>query len=994
MAQRPLLPPGRWASLLHAPTDQDSLIRHCTLGQAELDLIRTKMAGHNRLGLALQLCLMHYPGRGWRSGETLPPSFVSFVAQQVDVHPSALADYLQRDTTRREHSVEAQRLLSLHAADRHDRRAALKAAISAAASTDKGLPIAEAIIAAFRERCALIPTADTLDRIGRAGRAVARRQMEAALLEGFTSDGLAALDGLLVIDPAIRQSRFAWLRVTPEAPSEKNLVALLERLTFVRSFGLDPQRRGRIHPDRWEQLVREGAVTPSWLAEDFNAGRRHSLIAAQLIELISKLTDATITMFCRLIARLFTKTKARQDQRHLDARKETARLLRMFGDTLRALADANESGEDTFKVLDREIGWHHLVKARADVEALVVTAEAEPLLGAAERYSWVRRYAPEFIAAFTFRSARAHDPLLKAIEFLQQLNRDDRRGLPPKAPLGHLTQKARKLITADEKRNRHLWEIATLAVLRDRLRSGEIWVEGGRTYCRLEDQLMPSAAFSERKAAGDLRLGIPRDADAWIAEKQRELDFKLKKLNYQARTGKLVGVRLVNGVLSIKKQRTTVPKAKVEAAKWRILDRMPQIDITDLLVEVNSWTNFAQLFTHLRTGDEVRQIAALLAAILGDGTNLGAKRMADASTGLSERQVTWARLFHIRPETYKAGLAAIINEHLAHPFASLWGNGKTSSSDGQFFRAGGRGAKRSDVNAHYSGDPGSKFYTWVSDQYGHFHILPMGATEHEQIYVLDGLYGHESRIDIDEHYVDTGGVSDHLFALFTIGGKRAAPRLRDLEDWRLHSFEAADTYPAVKHHIAGDRIDPAAIREGWDEALRAGVSIADRLVVPSSLLKKLAALPKTNTLSRALREIGRIERTLFMIEWYSSPALRDRCRAGLNKGEAGNKLARAVFFHERGEIRDGSFESQAFRASGLNLVVSAIILWNTVYLSRVVESLRAEGHDLPDDIIRHVSPQIWEHINLTGIYDWASEPQPKGTFRPLRATSDELRSTA
>ena len=65
-------------------------------------------------------------------------------------------------------------------------------------------------------------------------------------------------------------------------------------------------------------------------------------------------------------------------------------------------------------------------------------------------------------------------------------------------------------------------------------------------------------------------------------------------------------------------------------------------------------------------------------------------------------------------------------------------------------------------------------------------------------------------------------------------------------------------------------------------------------------------------------------------------------------------------------------------------MVSAIILWNTAYLSRAVESLRAEGHELPDDLIRHISPQIWEHINLTGIYDWRREPQPKGTFRPLR----------
>ena len=657
---------------------------------------------------------------------------VVFVAQQIGVNPGALAEYGRRDTNRREHAVEAQRHLGLHPPTREDRRAALIEALAAADASDKGMPITETIIAVFRERKSVVPAIDTLDRIGRAARVVARRRMEASLLDGFTSERRAALDGLLAVDPAIRQTRFAWLRALPEAPSEKNLLALLDRLSFVRSFGLDPQRRGRIHPDRWAQLVREGAVTPSWLADDFNAGRRHALIAAQLIELISKLTDATITMFCRLIALLFTKSKARQDRRHLDARKETGRLLRMFGDTLRVLAETNETGEDTFKVLDREIGWHRLVQARADVEALATTAEADPLLGAAERYSWVRRYAPALLDAFTFRSARAHDPLLTAIDLLRQLNRDDRRGLPAKVPLGHLKEKVRKLIATNGKRDRRLWEIATLAVLRERLRSGDVWVEGGRAFRPLEAQLMPGPAFAARKEAGDLRLGVPRGANAWIAEKEQELDFKLKRLSHQARTGKLAGVRMEDGVLIISQQRTKVPKAKVDAAKWLILDRMPQIDITDLLAEVNTWTGFAQWFTHLRTGDTVRLTPALLAAILGDATNLGAKRMADASAGLSERQITWARLFHIRPETYNAALAAIINTHLAHPFAKLWGNGTTSSSDGQFFRSAGRGAKRGDVNAHYSGDPGSKFYTWVSDQHGHFHILPVAACNHRR----------------------------------------------------------------------------------------------------------------------------------------------------------------------------------------------------------------------------------------------------------------------
>jgi TnpA family transposase len=993
MARRRLLQPDRWSVLLNPPIDEDSLIRNYTMSGDDLDRALRKRGHHNQLGFAVQFCLMRHIGRPLVQNDAVPAEVVSFIAGQLGVTSAVLADYGRRDNTRREHSAELQELLGLRMMTRTDQRAALVASIDAAAATDNGETIAAATIAAFRSRNVLLPSTDKLERIGTAGRAVARKRVQTSLLEGLTPERLEAFEQLLMVDPAIRQTRFAWLRALPEAPSEKNLLALIERLSFVRSFGLDPQRRARIHPDRWTQLVREGAVTPSWLADDFNAGRRHALIAAQLIELISKLTDATITMFCRLIALLFTKSKARQDRRHLDARKETGRLLRMFGDTLRVLAEANETGEDTFKVLDREIGWHRLVQARVDVEALATTAEADPLLGAAERYSWIRRYAPALLDIFTFRSARAHDPLLTAIDLLRQLNRDDRRGLPAKVPLGHLIQKVRKLIAANGKRDRRLWEIATLAVLRERLRSGDVWVEGGRAFRPLEAQLMPGPAFAARKEAGDLRLGVPRGADAWIAEKEQELDFKLKRLSHQARTGKLAGVRMEDGVLIISQQRTKVPKAKVDAAKWLILDRMPQIDITDLLAEVNTWTGFAQWFTHLRTGDAVRLTPALLAAILGDATNLGAKRMADASAGLSERQITWARLFHIRPETYKAALAAIINAHLAHPFAKLWGNGTTSSSDGQFFRAAGRGAKRSDVNAHYSGDPGSKFYTWVSDQHGHFHILPMGATEDEAVYVLDGLYGHETRIEIDEHYVDTGGASDHVFSLFTLGGKRVAPRLRDLKDWRLHAFEDADAYPTLKHHI-GDRIDAAAIREGWDEALRVGVSVEDRIVAPSTVLKKLAALPKTNMLSRALREIGRIERTLFMIEWYSSPELRDRCRVGLNKGEAGNKLTRAVFFHERGEIRDGSFESQAFRASGLNLVVSAIVLWNTVYLSRAVENLRAEGHDLPNDVIRHVSPQIWEHINLTGIYDWMHEPQPEGTFRPLRIAKEKFMAAA
>jgi TnpA family transposase len=109
-------------------------------------------------------------------------------------------------------------------------------------------------------------------------------------------------------------------------------------------------------------------------------------------------------------------------------------------------------------------------------------------------------------------------------------------------------------------------------------------------------------------------------------------------------------------------------------------------------------------------------------------------------------------------------------------------------------------------------------------------------------------------------------------------------------------------------------------------------------------------------LAAALREIGRIERTLFTLEWLQSPDLRHRVQVGLNKGEAKNALARAVFFNRLGEMRDRTFENQRYRASGLNLVVAAIILWNTVYLERAIRLLQQKGRSISDELLVHLSP--------------------------------------
>lgn len=131
------------------------------------------------------------------------------------------------------------------------------------------------------------------------------------------------------------------------------------------------------------------------------------------------------------------------------------------------------------------------------------------------------------------------------------------------------------------------------------------------------------------------------------------------------------------------------------------------------------------------------------------------------------------RTFHARSETYRAAQACVTDAHTRHPHSRLWGS--------QFFRASDRAAKRGDVNLHYGSEPGSKFYSHLSDQYGYFSILPISPTESEAAFVLDGLFDQDTILEIQEHFTDTGGASDHVFGLFALIGKRFAPPLRDLK---------------------------------------------------------------------------------------------------------------------------------------------------------------------------------------------------------------------
>ena len=280
---------------------------------------------------------------------------------------------------------------------------------------------------------------------------------------------------------------------------------------------------------------------------------------------------------------------------------------------------------------------------------------------------------------------------------------------------------------------RRTYETAVVATLRDRLRAGDVWVEGSQDYRRFDAYLVPMD--ETQRVLGDSTLET--DGPAWLTGRRERLHDRLREVRAKLAAGRLEGVRLENSRLKITPYDPLTPPAGERLD--RVIDGlMPRIRITDLLWDVNALTAFLDAFTELRSG----RVHSNPAALLAGATNLGLERMARASSGVSHAQLSWASAWYLRSETYADALVRIIDAHHALPFASVCGSASRTSSDGQFF-ASGRNA--GEINAKYGPDPGLKIYSFLSGRHGSFHSNVIGATAGEAPFVLDGLVGNAAR---------------------------------------------------------------------------------------------------------------------------------------------------------------------------------------------------------------------------------------------------------
>lgn len=997
MALRSLLTVAERSRILALPTEPEDLEAHYSLSEADMSLIRQRRGDANRVGFALQLCLLRHPGISLAEDTDVALELVSWLASRLGVSPDgsdawdAWDAYGTRVETRQEHGRELRAYLGMTAFGMTDFRRLVDHVGEVAAHTDKGLLLVRSAVDFLQAQKIALPGIGVIERACAQALVRANRRIYATLGEHLNLGHRQRLDGLLRRRPDSSLTDIGWLRQAPLRPNARAMNEHIGRLTAWRALDL-PWAAGRlVHRNRLLKLAREGAsMTAADLAK-FEPARRYATLFALATESMATVTDEIIELHDRIIGRIIRTAQNKHNQATLASRSTVTAMLRLHSKLGETLIQAKDNGEDPFAAIETAIGWESLTTSIAHAKELTRPALEDHLALVSTHFTTLRRYTPTFLAALDLHAAPAAQDLLAAINVIRTLNNTGARKLPDDAPTSFIRTRWKPLVFTNTGTDtstgtgldRGFYEFCALAELKNALRSGDMWVIGSRQFRDFDDYLLASDDYIGVKTTGKLPLVTTDGSIKYLQDRLALLEERLTEVNELASRDELPGVLITDTGVRITPLETIVP-AHAQPLIDQASAMFPRIRITDLLMEVDGWTGFTRHFTNLKSGQPSKDKQLVLTAILADGINLGLMKMAESCTGVSYAQLDRHQASYIRDETYSAALAELVNTQHRHPFAAHWGDGTTSSSDGQRFRAGNTAESTGHVNPKYGAEPGRLIYTYVSDQYSPFHSKLINVGDRDATHVLDGLLYHESDLAIQEHYTDTAGFTDHLFALMHLLGYRFAPRIRNIADTRLYTPTNGHEHPTLAPLIGGS-INTTTITAHWDEILRLAASIKTGTVTASLMMRKLGAYPRQNGLALALRELGRLERTLFLLDWLQDPGLRRKVTAGLNKGEARNTLARAVFFNRLGEIRDRSFEQQRYRASGLNLLTAAIVLWNTVYLDRTITTLTKDQSVTDPDLLRFLSPLGWEHINLTGDYTWprANHIKP-GKYRPLR----------
>lgn len=549
------------------------------------------------------------------------------------------------------------------------------------------------------------------------------------------------------------------------------------------------------------------------------------------------------------------------------------------------------------------------------------------------------------------------------------------------APVAFLSSEERAAVDGQNGKFRiSLYKVLLYIAIADAIKSGTLNLIHSEKYRSLDDYLIPKADWDANRDAFLRRAQLEQFADcgATLQTLNEELDAQYRETNAHFTAGDNAFLSLrANGSFHV-----STPKLdEVEALPLSgFFPERKYISLLEVLATVDQAAGFLDEFAHWQPKYQAAKPPkkVFFAGIIGYGCDIGHRKLAQISRQINENELDTAVNWYFSLENIHNANDRIVqfvdrmelpNQYRQQPDVLH------TSSDGQKFEV-----SVDSLNANYSfkylgKDKGVSVISFIDMRHLLWHSTVITSAEREAAYVIDGLM-HNDVIKSDIHSTDTHGYSEVIFAGTYLLRFAFAPRIKGIGRQQLYAFKNRKYYEEqgstvlLPHRV----IREALIEPQWDEVLRFIATIRLKVATASQLFKRLNSYSKQHPLYQALKEFGKMPKSLFILKYVDDPAFRQSIEKQLNKVESSHKFAKAISFGHNHEFIQSEKEDQEIAEGCRRLIKNAIICWNYLFLTRALdqEPDPARKAELVE-AVRNGSVATWRHFNLHGEFDFSDE---------------------
>ncbi len=920
--------------------------------------------------------------------EIIPSDIVQHIRTASGISSEVSPVYSDSKTLYRHHQAIRQHL-GVAAWNDDGLRVASEAMATAAEVMDNPADLINVAIEELVRQRIELPAFSTLDRHSRRIRTLVNSRIFETVLKRLSLSERKELDTLLEVgtNPQ-KKSLFFAIKQLPKRSSLVHLQDLLDHIVKLSDTVGSNQHFQDIPYAKIKHFAAEAKALDAAEIKKFSPPKRYVLILSMIHRVRIQARDDLANMFIKRISQIHRRGKDELERLRIKFRQKTEHLVATLADVIDVLEtqpEDEEAGRTIRTLLTKRGGAAALHDDCAAISAYSGD-NYFPLLW--RFYRSHRSTLFRMLRLLTMTSTTEDKSLMQALDIL--LKHEHRKSvlIDDTVDFSFANERWKRTVqvkTEDGERiNRQHFEVCVFSALAAEIKSGDVAIRGSEAYADYREQLLSWEECEPLVEDYCQQLGFANNTQAFVNNLREVLTKKAAEVDAGFPNNKALGLN-ESGMPILKRSEPRESKASARALEAALLQRMDERNVIDVLCNVAHWTGWNRHFGPLSGSDPKIENSGerYILTAFTYGCNLGPAQASRHLRGtVTPHMLSFINRRHSNTNKLNAAIKDIINHYHTFELPKLWGTGKSVAADGTKLDIYVQNLL-AEYHIRYGGYGGIAYHH-IADTYVALfsHFIPCGVWE--AIYIIEGLLQNTSDIQPDTVHADTQGQSTPVFALSYLLGIKLMPRIRNWHDLVFFRSSKDITYKHIDI-LFKDVIDWELIETHWKDLLRVVLSIKAGKVSSSTLLRKLSNYSRKNRLYQAFRELGRVVRTTFLLDYISDMELREQITATTNKVEAYNGFSKWLFFGGDGVIADNDPEEQEKVIKYNDLVANAVIFQNVVDQTRILRMLKEEGFSINREDVATLSPYVTSHIKRFGDYiiDSNAIPEPIDPTLPI-----------